>query len=218
MRAAGVKEYGVSQRTLWLAVLVPAIVGLLTLLSGLALVSGLPDTYTARALVVFTPRPSQNGVVPGSEIVVLAANNAVGLVTASGTVQAVSDQTGIPAEELLAATEATVIPGTATLAIEVTLGSSEPAAAAANAYASALTKDAKDSPVAIASQLSVSTAPVEASGPSRRLLSVVVVLIAVVAVLITFTLVIVVLRMMDQGGVRGLVTRWVKAGESVDRV
>lgn len=203
-----------SRRRAWFTILVPCLVGVITFLAAAKFISTMPTTYTARALVVFAPKPAKSGSVPSSEVVVLDANNAVSIVTSPTVIAEVSDVTGVPQEQLSSATRATIIPGTATMAIDVTLEEAQASAEAANAYASTLSKALRSSPTVTVTVIGSTEPPSQPSGPPTTLLLVASLILATLVVVLTLAAIIVVSRIIDRGGARGVLEDWLRPGGS----
>lgn len=188
---------------------VPAALAILVFLGGTAWVASQPSVYTAKATIIFSPKVGTSG----SDTVVLSANNALGFISAPGTVERVAAESGLSTSTLQGNTVAKVPTGTATLEIEVTAQSPDQAAKAANSYARLLLADTAQSQLVAAQQVGRALPPESPSGPPRTILTVVVAALAALTGLLVLSLFVWLARIRGRGGVTGLVKGWMGQGE-----
>lgn len=195
-----------------LAMIVPAVLAILVFLGGSAWVAGQPSVYTAKATIIFSPKVGTSGSVPGSDTVVLTANNALGFISAPGTVERVAADSGLSASAVQGGTVAKVPTGTATLEIDVTAESPDQAAKAANSYARLLLADMTQNQLVAAQQVGKSLPPESPSGPPRTILTVVAAALAALVGLMVLSLFVWLARIRGRGGVTGLLRGWMATG------
>lgn len=188
---------------------VPAALAILVFLGGTAWVASQPSVYTAKATIIFSPKVGTSG----SDTVVLSANNALGFISAPGTVERVAAESGLSTSTLQGNTVAKVPTGTATLEIEVTAQSPDQAAKAANSYARLLLADTAQNQLVAAQQVGRALPPESPSGPPRTILTVVVAALAALTGLLVLSLFVWLARIRGRGGVTGLVKGWMGQGE-----
>jgi uncharacterized protein involved in exopolysaccharide biosynthesis len=196
-----------------LALTVPALAAVLVFVVGLLWVLRQPSVYTAQTTVIFSAKVGSSGAIPGSDTVVLTANNALGVIGAPLTVAQVAADSGLSPGELSGGTMATVPADTATVEIAVTGQDREQAAVAANAYAKALLGYMKPNKLVIAQQVGEAIPPEGPSGPARTVLTVIVAALAALAGLLLLSLFVWFDRLRERGGVRGLVAGWMRLND-----
>ena len=197
-----------SLRYVVFAVAIPTVIGVgaMVVLSGI--IWNLAPVYAAKATVVFGPKASRSGAIPGPDSVVLVANNSLTFVTAPETLTEVARRTGVPVQEVESAVDATIIPGTATVSIDAEMESPTLAAEVVNDLAEQLAAAVEDSPAAAVGGLNRAIPNQEPSGPPRTLLTGVAALFSVVLALLAFGVVVGLLRLSQAGGLRAQVGRW----------
>ncbi len=191
-----------------LALIIPAVAAVLVFLAGTFWVTKLPAQYTSRATVIFSPKVSANGAIPGSEAVILAANNDLGFIKAESTVREVAAVAGVDSQELAAGTAAEVLTGTATMDIDVTTSSPETAAKAATAYGDRLITERANDPLVAVRQVGAAAVPTAPSGPARTILTVIVAALAALVGLILLSLWVWFSRIRSRGGLRAIMGGW----------
>lgn len=189
-----------SRRYLILTAVLPALVAIICFVLGFLWVLGLPPTYSSKATIAFEPRITKTGAFPSSESVILYASNSLGYLTSDATMAAVASKTGQNPRDLAEATEATVIPGTATIAIEVREPSAEGAARAANTFAEQLLAKSAGSPTVAGELYGKAKQEETASGPPRTILTLVIAVLSLIAGLLTFTAMVLWARVRMAGG------------------
>lgn len=196
-----------------LAMIVPAVAAVLTFLVGTAWVASQPSVYTGKATVIFSAKVGASGTIPGSDTVVLTANNALGVVSAPVTVARVAADSGISTGAVSSGTVAKVPTGTATLEIDVTAQSPDSAAKAANSYAQLILEDMKPNQLVAAQQVGKALPADSPSGPPRTILTAVVAALAALVGLLVLSLFVWLERLRGKGGVRGLLRGWMRPRE-----
>lgn len=129
-----------------------------------------PDEYTAKALVQFRPRATDNGGVVGAETTASAAAGYAAYLGAPSTIQNVSATVGLPPEDLKDGIAVQVLPATTVLSVGFSAGSPEVAAQGANALAQSAVARATDDPLVSANVLAQAGIPGAPSGPLRPLI------------------------------------------------
>lgn len=196
-----------NKRTKALVMVLPLVIALGLLILGVGYVDALPDSYNSRVSVAFDPKLLKTGGIAGSESVVLAASNYVSVVDSDETVATVAEQAGVGADTLDDATLSTIIPGTATMSIEVELEDAETAAVAANAYAKILLGEVESSEVVVARISGKAAVSEQPSGPPRTILLAMTGFLALVLGSVVLIALVFLFRMSHRGGF----------GEAVDR-
>lgn len=159
---------------------IPTAITLIILVVSQAWIAGLPDEYTATSAVAFTPKITQNGSVPGSEVVNLGASKYLSVLESEATMAAVATAAGVSVTDLESATDAVIVPGTATLSISVSGSDPTQVSLAANANAAQVLTRAKGDTIVVADQVAQAVPPTIPSGPARTVLSVLTAAMAIV--------------------------------------
>jgi hypothetical protein len=189
-----------SRRFKALILITPLLVGTVVAGFSLAAIRDLPDSYASSAALVFSPVATKLGTLPGSETVVLAANNSLSVIASSEARTAVGEIAGITVEEVADATKATVIPGTSTVAITVTRPTAASAWSAADAYLKVVEEKYERNRNFSVSATGAASRPTVPTGPPRKLLSGLVLTLGLVTTLLTFALLIALVRLRAAGG------------------
>lgn len=202
-----------SRRTLLLLMVLPIVTAVGVLFLGVGYVADLPDAYSSRVSIAFDPKLLKTGGIAGSESVVLAASNYVSFLDSGETVAAVAENAEVDPEVLRDATLSTIVPGTATMSVDVELEDPEAAATAANSYSRLLLKEADSSDVVVA-RIAGKAAPSEQpSGPPRTILIATTGFLAFILGALVLIVLVVLIRTRRSGGYRGTLGRLVTGGD-----
>ncbi len=161
---SGLDEVAAALARRWLLVLL-VVVPLFGAVLGYA--QTLPTTWTARATVAFTPRPS-NPV--GADTVTLVLPSYLSYVLSAGVLDDVGDRVGLDRGALESAVDVSVPPTTATLEVVVTGRRAQQVADVANALGNAAVGRSADDPVVSGALVAPAVAPTAPSGPRRQVL------------------------------------------------
>jgi len=154
---------GTAVRRRWPLVL---LVTLATMAGAFWYVEGLPPTYTAKAIVVISPRPSAGYVAPTT--ITLAASKYVALVEGPQTIDAVAKREGEDAGAVRKAISASVETNTGNITLAVTWSDARTAAHVANAFAKELVAATTGESTIVGETVSNAVPPSQPSGPPRR--------------------------------------------------
>jgi capsular exopolysaccharide synthesis family protein len=136
----------------------------------------LPDTYQAEAVVAFTPKADVN---IGGDTIRIVLPKYVAAVTSARTVRRVASDTGLSAHTLGGAVDASIPADTTNLVIRVELEDPTDAARAATGLAAEVLVNASTDQLLTADVVSPATVPRNPSGPRRKLIDAVGLLLAV---------------------------------------
>ena len=161
-------------RRRWLVALLVAV----PLLAGVVTYAQLlGDRYQAEAVVAFSPRPEVN---IGGDTIRIVLPQYVAAVTSAATVRQVAQQTGLNSHTLGAGLDASIQADTTNLVIRVELSNPQQAADAASALADTVTTSAAADKLLTAAVVSPAIAPRGPSGPRRKLIDAVGLLLALI--------------------------------------
>ena len=135
----------------------------------------LGDRYQAEAVVAFSPRPEVN---IGGDTIRIVLPQYVAAVTSAHTVREVADRIGLNAHTLGAGLDASIEADTTNLVIRVEQSNPQRAAEAAGALADTVTASAESDKLLTAAVVSPAIAPRAPSGPRRKLIDAIGVLLA----------------------------------------
>jgi polysaccharide biosynthesis transport protein len=182
-QVGGLPELVDTLRRRWL---VAALVAVPLLIAVVVYSAALSDTYQAETVVAFSPKPP--ATVGGDTIRIVLPKYVAG-VTSAQTVRRVAAQVGLTPRTLGGALDASIPADTTNLEIHVTLSSARQAAAAATALADTVLTAAESDDLLSAAVVSPATVPGSPSGPPRKLIDLVgLVLAALAGVLAAFLL------------------------------
>jgi Mrp family chromosome partitioning ATPase len=132
----------------------------------LAYVGSLPDVYSARAVLTFTPRLGAGLGAPELRAILPAY---VVYITAPSTMSGLAGSVGETADDLASAVHASLMADSSTMAIEVTLDEAEQAAKVANLLAGEVLSFAEGDALLLTRVIAPAVADRDPSGPARAL-------------------------------------------------